>query len=275
MWNKLFTPALFLFALGIAAAHAQPAPPAPTAPTAGGTAAKKAPPAKRSIVLVHGSWADGSSWDRVVPLLRAKGYKVVSVHLPLTGPADDVAAVQRAIAEQPGDVTLVGHSYGGFVISEAGNDAKVKNLVYVDAFGLDAGETANSLFKDKPPAWLKTLKIDGGGFAWLPEATVMNVFAYELPEAERQLILAKQGPIPVKSFDEAAKNPAWKTKPSWYVHGKADRIIPPDAQASMAKRMKATVTSIDAGHLPMLSKPNDVARVILTAATAPMAQARR
>ena len=223
-----------------------------------------------SIVLVHGAWADGSSWDKVVPLLEAKGYDVVAVHLPLTTTAEDIAATQRAIQQQPGDVVLVGHSYGGFVITAAGNDPKVKALVYVDAFALDDGETINGLLKNKTPAWAKTLQIDSGGFAWMPAATVASDFAQDLPAAQQRLIAVKQGPLSMKVFDDPMRGAAWKTKRSWYVQGNDDRIIPPAAQAQMARRAKAKITEVDASHVSMLSKPRAVAEVIIEAASAPV-----
>jgi pimeloyl-ACP methyl ester carboxylesterase len=222
-----------------------------------------------SIVLVHGAWADGSSWDRVTPMLEAKGFTVVAVHLPLTSTADDVAATTRAIDRQPGDVVLVGHSYGGIVISEAGNDPKVKGLVYVDAFALDDGESIGALAKANPPAWVKALQVDAGGYAWLPATTVSKDFAQDLSVADQRMIADKQGPIPMKYFDEVMRNPAWKTKPSWYVRGTADHMIDPAGQAQMAKRMKATTTSIDSSHVSMMSKPRAVADVILDATGAP------
>jgi pimeloyl-ACP methyl ester carboxylesterase len=228
-----------------------------------------------SIVLVHGAWADGSSWDKVVPLLEAKGYNVVAVHLPLTSTADDVAATTRAIEKMPGDVVLVGHSYGGFVITKAGNHDKVKSLVYVDAFGLDEGESVSALLKASPPPWLESLQVDSGGFAWMPFENITKDFVPDLPAAEQKLVMAKQGPVPVKGFDEKMTTPAWKTKPSWYLRGSGDRIIAPEAQSMFAKRMKATTTSIDSGHVPMLSKPRPVAQVILNAAAAPKTTASR
>jgi pimeloyl-ACP methyl ester carboxylesterase len=234
------------------------------------------PPAhapSETIVLVHGAWADGSSWDKVVPILEAKGYNVVAVHLPLTSTADDIAATTRAIDQQPGDVVLVGHSYGGFVISAAGNDPKVRSLVYVDAFALDEGETINGLSKTPPP-WSKALQVDSGGYAWLPLDTVSKDFAQDLSLAQQKLIAAKQGPLPVKTFDDPARDPAWKHKPSWYVRGTDDRMIPPAAQEQMAKRMKAKLTNVDSSHVAMLSKPHDVAAVILQAA-APINTASR
>jgi pimeloyl-ACP methyl ester carboxylesterase len=242
---------------------------------AGSTPAKTAATPAKTIVLVHGAWADASSWSKVIPLLEAKGYDVIAVHLPMTSIADDVAATKRAIEQAPGDVVLVGHSYGGVVISLAGNHDKVKSLVYVDAFALDDGETINGLSKDNPPAWTKAIKIDSGGFGWLPAETGAKDFAQDLPAAEQKLVSATQSPFPMKEFDAPMKNPAWKKKPSWYVRGTADHAIDPAAQAQMAKRMKATVTSVNASHLSPLSKPREVSAVIANAAKAPEATAQR
>ena len=222
-----------------------------------------------SIVLVHGAFADGSSWDRVVPLLQAKGYSVVALHQALSSLGDDVAATRRAIAAQPGDVVLVGHSYGGAVITEAGNDPKVKSLVYVAAFGPDAGESINDQGRGRPaPSWASALRVDSGGYAWLPASTVAHDFAQDLPEAETRLLAAKQGPIAVHSFDEKIKVAAWRTRPVFYVRTTEDHMIDPDEQAAMAKRLKATLTSVPASHVVMLSHPEDVAAVILKAAAA-------
>jgi pimeloyl-ACP methyl ester carboxylesterase len=232
-------------------------------------------PSSVSIVLVHGAWADGSSWDSVVPILAKKGYQVVAVHLPLTSTADDVAAVNRAIERQPGDVVLAGHSYGGVVISEAGNNPKVKALVFVDAFALDDGESMNGLTKAKPPAWAKKIQVDSGGFGWLTPELVANDFAQDLPATTQLLVVSKQGPLPMKDFDVVMHDPAWKSKPSWFVRGTADHMIDPAAQAMMAKRANAKVTSIEASHVSMLSKPRDVAQVIVEAATAPTTTASR
>jgi pimeloyl-ACP methyl ester carboxylesterase len=230
---------------------------------------------QKTIVLVHGAFADGGSWRKVIPMLEAKGYSVIAVHLPMTSVADDVAATKRAIEQAEGDVVLVGHSYGGVVISMAGNDDKVKSLVFVDAFGLDDGESINGLSKDNPPAWTKTIKIDSGGFGWLPAEEGAKNFAQDLPPAEQKLLAATQGPFPMKGFDQQMKNPAWKKKPNWYVRGTADHAIAPEAQAQMAKRMKAKVTSIDASHLSMLAKPREVSNVIIDAAKAQDATATR
>ena len=253
------------------AAGAEPASPTATSPSMARTpsmaSAAAIGTAAPTIVLVHGAFADGSSWDRVVPLLQAKGYNVVSVYEPFTSLADDVAATKRAIDAQAGEVILVGHSYGGAVITEAGNDPRVVALVYVAAFSLDAGESVNDLGKGKPaPAWLATLKVDTGGYAWLPLETVTKDFAQDISPAEAKLLAAKQGPIPVKSFDDKVKTPSWKDKPVWYLRTTADHMIDPAAQTFMAKRMNATTTSVNASHVVMLSKPKEVAAVILSAA---------
>jgi pimeloyl-ACP methyl ester carboxylesterase len=221
----------------------------------------------RSIVLVHGAFADGSAWDKVVPMLEAKGYNVVAVQQPLTSLKEDVAATKRAISEQPGQVILVGHSYGGVVITEAGNDSKVVGLVYVAAFAPDAGQSANDLAKTAPPpVWLKQMQVDEG-FGRLPTTTVVMEFAQDLPAAEAKLVAVKQGPINTKNFDEAVKTAAWRSKPSWYLRAANDRMIDPALQATMAKQIKATTTSLDSSHVPMLSKPKQVAAVILDAAS--------
>jgi pimeloyl-ACP methyl ester carboxylesterase len=222
-----------------------------------------------TIVLVHGAFADGSSWDKVVPILQAKGYHVVAVHQPLSSLADDVAATKRVIHQQPGDVILVGHSYGGVVISEAGNEQKVKGLVYVAAFAPDANESIMDLGKGGPePAWLPMVKFDEGGFGYLPEKTVLEDFAQDVPRTEARVITAKQGWTNKRTLEDKVTTAAWHNKPSWYVRAANDRFIDPGAEAMMAKRMNAKTTSVQAGHLAMLVKPREVAAVILQAAGA-------
>ncbi|MBA3539536.1 MAG: alpha/beta hydrolase [Deltaproteobacteria bacterium] len=243
------------------------------------TAAKRSAsgsPPTRSIVLVHGAFADASSWDRVIPLLQAKGYHVVAVNEPLTSLADDVAATNRVIDAQPGEVTLVGHSYGGVVISEAGNNPKVTNLVYVAAFAPGEGESANDLGKGQPPPpWVATLQIDRGGFASLPLETMQRHFAPDLPAAEAKVMAATQAPIAMANLDAKVTNPAWKTKPSWYVRAEQDRMVDPRGQAQTARRIGATLISVNASHVVMLSKPRPVADAILAAASAPAASQER
>ena len=236
-----------------------------------GSFAAAAPPSRGlpSILLVHGAFADGSSWDRVVPLLQAKGYSVVAVHEPLTSLAEDVAATRRAIDLQPGDVVLVGHSYGGAVITEAGNDPKVKSLVYVAAYAPDANESINDLGRGKPaPVWAASLRIDSGGYAWLSPSTVAQHLAQDLPEAEASLLAVKQGPINTKNFDEKVKVAAWHTRPVFYVRTNLDHMIDPELQTATAKRLKATLTSVPTSHVAMLAEPREVAAMILKAAAA-------
>lgn len=224
-------------------------------------------PHVKTIVLVHGAFADGSSWDKVTPLLEAKGYRVIATHHPLSSLEADVVAVKRAIEIAPGPVLLVGHSWGGFVITEAGNNDKVTGLVYVGAFAPDTGESITSMFKDKPaPEWVKTAVIDSAGFAWLPRETVATLFAQDLPAAEINLVTAKQGPLAMKAFDDKLSKAAWRTKPSWFIRTEQDRMIPAEAQSMMAKRAGSKITSLKSSHVAMLSHPKDVAAVILQAA---------
>lgn len=222
----------------------------------------------KTIVLVHGAFADGSSWDKVTPLLQAKGYNVVAVHEPLAGLDGDVAATKRVIEQQPGPILLVGHSYGGVVITEAGNNDKVQGLVYVAAFAPDANESVTDLGKGQPaPPWQKDLVVDSGGFAWLPPATVAKEFAQDLSAGDAKLLASKQGPIAAKSFEDKPKAAAWHKKPSWYIRTEQDHMIDPNAQAAMAKRIGAKVTNVAGSHVSMLSKPSEVAAVILAAAS--------
>jgi pimeloyl-ACP methyl ester carboxylesterase len=239
------------------------------AATATVASAAPRPAPVKTIVLVHGAFADGSSWDRVAPLLEAKGYRVVSVHQPLSSLEADVAATRRAIEVAPGPVLLVGHSYGGFVITEAGTSDKVTGLVYIAAFAPDNGESVNDMLKGKPaPAWVKTAMIDSAGFAWLPRATVAADFAQDLSSKEISLLATKQGPIALKAFDEHITTAAWHTKPAWFIRPEQDHMIDPAAQATMAKRAGAKLTSLRSSHVAMLSHPKDVAAVILSAAGA-------
>ena len=222
----------------------------------------------KTIVLVHGAFAEGSSWDRVTPLLREKGFRVIVAHQPLSSLAEDVAATTRAIEVAPGPVLLVGHSYGGFVITEAGNNDKVNGLVYVAGFAPDSGESANDLYQGlPPPEWVKTAQVDSGGFAWLPRDTIATLFAPDLPD-DVDMLTEKQGPIALRIFDDHITTAAWHTKPSWFVLAEDDRIIVPELQEMMASRAGSTLMSMDSGHVVMMSHPEEVAAVILRAASA-------
>jgi len=219
-----------------------------------------------SIIFVHGAWANASAWVKLLPLLDGAGVELVAASLPLSSLVDDVTTLKRAIALAKGPVLLVGHSYGGAVITEAGADPKVVGLVYVTGFGPDVGESAASLAASGPETRLATeLRPDADGFLKLTRAGVDHAFAQDLPEEERALIFATQGPLAGAAFGAPITNPAWKSKPSWYVHATEDHAIHPDLQAMMAKRMGAQTVDIAASHVAMLSQPRAVADLVLQA----------
>ena len=233
---------------------------------AAAVAAAPAHPVK-NIVLVHGAFADGSSWAKVITILQAKGYNVTAVQNPLSSLADDVAATNRVLAQQEGPVILVGHSWGGVVITEAGADPKVAGLVYVAAFGPDEGEAVGELGKSYPPPPALTAPIvDKQGFMSLPTDAVVKHFASDLPAREARVVAATQGPISVSAFEAKVSVAAWKTKPAWYIVSKLDGAIAPDEERFFAKRMKAKTMELDTSHVPMLSQPKAVAAVIMDAA---------
>ncbi|CCV15520.1 conserved exported hypothetical protein [Mesorhizobium sp. STM 4661] len=236
---------------------------------AGGSTPALAQTAPTTVVLVHGAFADGSSWDKVIPLLQAKGLNVVAVQNPLTSLADDVAATQRAIAQQKGPVVLVGHSWAGTVITQAGNDDRVKALVYVAAFSPGDGQSTSDLNKDYPtPPGLAHPQVDAAGFLTLSYDDIAQYFAPDVPKAESNLIAVIQGPVRGANFDEKVTTAAWKSKPSWAVVTKNDQMIDPKLLADSAKAINAHVTAIASSHVPMLSHPKDVAAVILEAVEA-------
>jgi pimeloyl-ACP methyl ester carboxylesterase len=220
-----------------------------------------------TIVLVHGAFADGSSWEKVIPLLQARGLKVVAVQNPLTSLADDVAAAKRVIDTQPGPVVLVGHSWAGTVITQAGASDKVQALVYIAAFAPDVGQSTGELGKPyPPPPGLATARPDAVGFLYLPTENVIKDFVPDQPVEIARIIDVVQGPIAVKAFEDKVTVAAWRTKPSYFVVAEKDRMIQPDLERAMAKKIHAATTSLPSGHVPMLSKPQEVANVILTAA---------
>lgn len=219
-----------------------------------------------SVVIVHGAFADGSDWARVVPILQAEGVGVTVVQNPLTSLADDVAATQRALNNQPGDVILVGHSWGGSVITEAGNHEKVSGLVYVAAFAPDAGQTSGEQGNGAPtPSGVSQIKADSNGFLYMTPEGMAKGFAQDLPAEQTAVMSATQGPIKASAFDDRTTVAAWKTKPSWYVLATNDRMIHPDVQRSAAKRIGATLTELRTSHVPQQSQPAEVAEVILQA----------
>ena len=221
----------------------------------------------KNIVFVHGAWADGSSWSKVIPLLQAKGLHVVAVQNPLTSFADDVAATKRAIALQDGPVLLVGHSYGGAVITEAGNDPKVVGLVYVAAFAPSDGESVGSIGKPYPPAPLgNELRPDAEGFLSATPKGIAEDFAQDLTDKEKELLTATQGPTAAAAFGATITTAAWKTKSSWFVIAANDRAIPPELEKAEAAAMKATAITLPSSHVVMLSHPKEVVDLIEQAA---------
>lgn len=230
-------------------------------------AADSASAGVHNIVLVHGAWADGSSWSKLVPLLEAKGFHVVAVQNSLTSLADDVATTKRAIALQDGPVLLVGHSYGGAVITEAGTDPKVAGLVYVAAFAPDTGETVGELGKEFPaPSGAGEIRPDSGGYLKLTPKGIEEDFAPDLTLAERKLMVATQGPTNAACFGAKISMAAWRSKPTWYVVSSNDKMIPPDLERKFAKAMKAKTITLPSSHVPMLSHPNEVAKFVIEAA---------
>jgi len=221
----------------------------------------------KTVLLVHGAWADGSSWSKVIPLLEAKGLHVVAVQIPLTSFADDVSATQRAIALEDGPVLLVGHSYGGAVITEAGNDPKVAGLVYVAAVAPDAGESALGLITSVPTPVGSELRPDKSGFLKLTPKGIAEDFAQDLPAKEIEVLIATQVPVNVAAMKGEVTIPAWKSKPSWYIIAANDRAISPDLEAAQAKKIGATTITVPSSHVVMLAQQAQVAGVIFDAAS--------
>ena len=229
------------------------------------TAAQTMPQGVKNIVLVHGAFADGSSYAKIIPLLEAKGYHVTAVQNPLTSLADDVAATKRALAQQDGPVLLVGHSWGGMVISDAGNDPKAVGLVYIAAAAPDANQSLGELTKNAPTVGLKQIKADAGFLSMTPQG-INNDFAQDLTPTERQVIVATQQPVAAAAFGDKMATVAWQTKPSWYIVASQDHMISPVQEAEMAKKIKATTLTLNSSHVPMLSQPDKVAAFIEAAA---------
>jgi pimeloyl-ACP methyl ester carboxylesterase len=222
-----------------------------------------------TVILVHGAWADGSSWSKVISRLQQKGIETVAVQNPLTSLDDDVAVVNRAIASAKGPVVLVGHSWAGAVITQAGGDPKVKALFYVAAFAPDVGMSINDLGKGAPPPpGLKEVVASPSGFLTITKKGIMEDFAQDLPKSEPAVLAATQGPTAAKAFDDKLTVAAWHDRPSWYVVSKQDRMIAPDGERAMAKAIKAHVSEVDASHASMLSQPDAVTAVILEAVKA-------
>jgi len=219
-----------------------------------------------TIIFVHGVWADGSCWSDEITALQAKGYNVVSVQNPLTSLADDVATTQRAIDMVKGKVILVAHSWGRYVITQAGNDPKVEGLVYVAAFAPDLGETIPALSANGPQTELGKYFVPAGDFLFLSSAGISTVFAADLSRHQQELIFATQIPAAKGLFADKSGTPAWKQKPTWYIVAKEDKAIHPDLERFMSKRMKAITIEIESSHVVMNSHPREVIKVIEEAA---------
>ena len=223
-----------------------------------------------NIILVHGAWADGSSWSAVIEDLQAKGYKVTAPQFPLTSLADDVARLRQVLALRDGPTILVGHSYGGQIITALGTDAPdVVGFGYIAAFGLDEGESLGALLSQGPtPPALAHQVVDKRGFVWLPEDDFVNHFAADVGPVKARVMYAVQQPLAATGFNEVMGVPAWKSLPSWYLITTDDQALPPPAQHLFAKRMGATVIEVPSSHLPFVSHPRDVVKLIETAAEA-------
>ena len=224
--------------------------------------------ARPNIVLIHGAWADGSSWSGVIQRLQADGYHVTAPQFPLTALANDVARLRQVLDLQDGPVILAGHSYGGQVMTALGADApNVAGLVYIAAFALDQGESLGGLLAQGPvtPA-LAHLRTDRQGFFWLPEDDFAGHFAGDVDPVKAQVMSAVQQPLATSAFGDVMGVPAWKTLPSWYLVAAGDQALPPEAERQFAARMGATTIEIPSGHLAMVSHPAEVARLIQTAA---------
>jgi pimeloyl-ACP methyl ester carboxylesterase len=220
----------------------------------------------RNVVLVHGAFADGSGWDAVAKILEKDGYTVSVAQPPETSYAEDVKYAKAAVDAMDGPVVLVGHSYGGSIITEAGNDPKVSALVYIAAFALDAGESCATIEQALPPA-TKAIKQDSDGNFWIDQAHFAADFAADVPAAVSRFMALSQVPISADSFTYKVTSPAWKTKPSWYMVATADRSINPQQERMMANRAHATTVEVNSSHVAYMSHPKETARLIEQAAT--------
>jgi pimeloyl-ACP methyl ester carboxylesterase len=229
----------------------------------------------KNIVLVHGGLVDGSGWEGVYNVLKKDGYTVTIVQNPTISLADDVAFTRRAIAAQNGPVILVGHSYGGAVITEAGNDPKVAGLVYIAAFALDKGESVSSLIKDPPPgAPVPPLLPPVDGFLLLDRAKFPASFAGDVSPEKAEFMADSQVPWGVNAVGGTISEAAWKAKPTWYLLTTEDRMLPPDAQRLMSKRAGATVVEVKSSHAVYVSQPQAVAHIIEEAARGALVAAK-
>jgi pimeloyl-ACP methyl ester carboxylesterase len=219
-----------------------------------------------TVIVVHGAWADGSSWQAIVRPLEERGLKIIAAPIPLTSLSDDAAALKRTIARTQGPLIVAGHAYAGAVIATA-NDERVKGLVYVAALAPGEGETVAQVFyRDESHPKAPQLGPDADGFIWMPDEGFADAFAQNATDEQISLSKVVQRPISVRCIQEPAPTPAWKSKPAWYLVAEEDRMINPKTQRFMAERMKATVRSFAVDHTPLLTAPDKVVDVILEAA---------
>ncbi len=229
---------------------------------------------KLNIVLIHGGFVDGSGWQGVHKILRKKGYNVSIVQNPTISLAEDVAATKRVIAAQPGQVVLVGHSYGGVVVTEAGNHPKVAGLVYIAAFAPDAGESVQSLIQNPPPgAPVPPILPPQDGFLLLDRSKFAAAFAADVNADSAAFMADSQVPWGVQAFAGAVSQAAWRSKPSWYLVTTEDKMIPPDAQRAMSRRAGSRVVEVKGSHAVFVSQPDPVASLIEEAAVGSVATA--
>ena len=223
-----------------------------------------------NIVLVHGAWADGSCWTGVIERLQAAGHHVTAPQFPETSLADDVARLRHVLTLQDGPTVVAGHSYGGQIVTALGADApNAAALVYIAAFGLDEGESLGALLGQGPtPPALAHPFTDNLGFVWLPEDDFVTHFASGVDPVRARVLHAVQQPLAGSSFTDVMGTPSWKSRPSWYMVATGDQAIPPDAERLFASRMGATTVEADAGHLAMISHPEETAQLITAAAEA-------
>jgi pimeloyl-ACP methyl ester carboxylesterase len=222
-----------------------------------------------NIVLVHGAWADGSSWSAVIERLQGDGYNVIAPQFPETSLADDVARLRHVLGLQSGPTLVAGHSYGGQIMTALGTDApNAVGLVYIAAFGLDEGESIGALLQQGPPTpALAHLVIDDHGLAWVPEDDFVNHFAGDIDPVTARVMFAVQQPLAASTLEDVMGVPAWKSLPTWFLVADGDQAIPPDAERQFAKRMGATTVEIASNHVAMVSHPDDVVELIEAAAS--------
>jgi pimeloyl-ACP methyl ester carboxylesterase len=225
---------------------------------------------KPNVVLVHGAWADGSSWSAVIESLQAKGYSVTAPQFPESSVANDVARLREVLVRQSGPTVVAGHSYGGHIMTALGPEhPNVAALVYIAAFGLDQGESLGGLLGSGPPTpALAHLMVDEQGFGWLPQDDFVAHFAGDVDPVRANVMYAVQQPISLSTFEAIMGEPAWKSLPSWYLVATNDEAIPPDAERMFAKRMGATTVEVPSSHVAMVSHPNDVVQLIESASEA-------